>query len=216
MGQRGADVSNDRYLLIRLLLPADAAAGAQCRTGTVRRHQQLTVNDFAALKRKADALLAATDRFHFRRTVQRDAWRLAQQTKQPLADIVEFNHLAQRRQAIIRGRQIHKPGMTAVADVYSLDGRRAFGEALPDTDTRQLLAGARSQGDRRSSKPGWREECGSCASMRWTGSAPPVKREMASASVAPVIPPPTISTLMTGAPPPSAPRSHPPSSPRRR
>ena len=29
-------------------------------------------------------------------------------------------------------------------------------------------------------------------------------------------PPPTISTLMTGAPPPSAPRSHPPSSPRRR
>lgn len=61
---------------------------------------------------------------------------------------MEFNHLAQRRQAIIRGRQIHKPGMTAVADVYSLDGRRAFGEALPDTDTRQLLAGARSQGDR--------------------------------------------------------------------
>ena len=55
---------------------------------------------------------------------------------------------AQRRQAIIRGRQIHKPGMTAVADVYSLDGRRAFGEALPDTDTRQLLAGARSRGDR--------------------------------------------------------------------
>ncbi len=80
--------------------------------------------------------------------MQRDARRLAQQTKQPLADIVEFNHLAQRRQAIIRGRQIHKPGMTAVADVYSLDGRRAFGEALPDTDTRQLLAGARSQGDR--------------------------------------------------------------------
>lgn len=76
--------------------------------------------------------------------MQRDARRLAQQTKQPLADIVEFNHLAQRRQAIIRRRQIHKPGMTAVADVYSLDGRRAFGEALPDTDTRQLLAGARS------------------------------------------------------------------------
>ncbi len=37
-------------------------------------------------------LSAATDRFHFRRTVQRDARRLAQQTKQPLADIVEFNH----------------------------------------------------------------------------------------------------------------------------
>ncbi len=148
VGQRGADVSNDRYLLIRLLLPADAAAGAQCRTGTVRRHQQLTVNDFAALKRKADALLAATDRFHFRRTVQRDARRLAQQTKQPLADIVEFNHRPSADSVIIRGRQIHKPGMTAVADVYSLDGRRAFGEALPDTDTRQLLAGARSQGDR--------------------------------------------------------------------
>ena len=49
------------------------------------------------------ALLAATDRFHFRRTVQRDARRLAQQTKQPLADIVEFNHLAQRRQAVSAG-----------------------------------------------------------------------------------------------------------------
>ena len=79
--------------------------------------------------------------------MQRDARRLAQQTKQALADIVEFNHRPAPT-GIIRGRQIHKPGMTAVADVYSLDGRRAFGEALPDTDTRQLLAGARSRGDR--------------------------------------------------------------------
>ncbi|VFT76965.1 Uncharacterised protein [Klebsiella aerogenes] len=145
--QRSANVSNDRYLLIRLLLPADAAVSAQRRTGTVRRHQQLTVDDFAALKRKADALLAAADRFHFRRTVQGDARRLAQQTKQPLADIVEFNHLPQRRQAVIGRRQVHKTSVTTVADMDPLDGRRSFSQGLPDTNARQLLAGTGRQGN---------------------------------------------------------------------
>ena len=61
---------------------------------------------------------------------------------------MEFNHLPQRRQAVIGRRQVYKTGMAAVADVYPLDRRRSFSKVLPDTDARQLLAGARSQGDR--------------------------------------------------------------------
>ena len=146
--QRGANVGDNRQLLIGLLLPANAAAGAQRRTRTICRHQQLTVDRFAAIEGEADAVLAAVDRFHFRRTVQGDARRLAQQAKQPLADIVEFNHLPQCRQAVIGRRQVYKPGMAAVTDVYPLDRRRSFSKVLPDTDARQLLAGARSEGDR--------------------------------------------------------------------
>ncbi len=190
-----------------------SAAGAQCRTGksAATSSLPLMISPPSSVRLTLSWLRLTASTFAGQCSVTPGASR-SQTTAGRHRGV---QPLAQRRQPPYPGRQIHKPGMTAVADVYSLDGRRAFSEALPDTDTRQLLAGARSRDDRPVVKPGWRR-------MRilrfngWTGSAPPVKREMASASVAPVIPPPTISTLMTGAPPPSAPRSHPPSSPRRR
>ncbi len=182
MRQRSANVSNDRYLLIRLLLPADAAVSAQRldrEPSAATSSLPLMISPPSSVR--LTLLLAAADRFHFRRTVQGDARRLAQQTKQPLADIVEFNHLPQRRQAVIGRRQVHKTSVTTVADVDPLDGRRSFSQGLPDTNARQLLAVPAARAIARSSKPGWRDECGSCASIRWTGRAPPVKREMASA-----------------------------------
>ena len=73
--------------------------------------------------------------------------------KQSLADIVQFYHLAKRRQAVILRIKGHESRMSAVADVNTLNRRRAIGNALPDAGTRQLLAGPRRQRNRAGIKP---------------------------------------------------------------
>ena len=79
--------------------------------------------------------------------MQRHARRLAQLRKQALADIVQLDHLAQRRQPILLSLERHKPHVAAIADVNALNGRGAVGYLLPDINASQLLAGAGSQSD---------------------------------------------------------------------
>lgn len=137
--------------------------------------------------------------------MQRDARRILEQTKQTQSDVVQLDNLTQRVNAVILRVQRDKASMAAIAYVNGFNCRRAIGDGLPDANTGQLLAGTLRQGNSAGIKTGMIFACGAIASTRCTGSCPFVKCEMASASVAPVMPPPTIITLMR-VPLPSAPQ----------
>ena len=143
----GTNVSDNRQLFIGLLLPADTAAGSQSGARTVGGNQQLTAERFAVIQLQAHALFAAADIFYPSRAVQRHARRFTQLRKQALADIVQLNHLTQRRQPIVLSLEGDKPRMAAIANVHAPNGRGAVGYLLPDIHARQLLAGTGGQGD---------------------------------------------------------------------
>ena len=147
MRLRGTDVGDNRQLFIGFLLPADTAAGPQRRTRAIGGDQQFTAEGFAVVQNQAYALFAAADIFHLCRAVQRHARRFAQLRKQALANIVQLDHLAQRRQPILFSLERHKPRVAAIADVNALNGRGAVGYLLPDIHASQLLAGTGSQSD---------------------------------------------------------------------
>ena len=73
MGDLRRHVGDNRDLLVILAAPLNAAGGGDMRTGTIRRHQQLSIQLFAARQRDADAILPPlnpADRF---RAAQRHA-----------------------------------------------------------------------------------------------------------------------------------------------
>jgi hypothetical protein len=81
-----------------------------------------------------------------------------------LADIVQFNHLAQRRNTVILRIQRHKPGMAAIADVNREWPWRSR-QSPARSQSRQLLAGS-PPARWRGIKPGMAVRLGSLASTR--------------------------------------------------
>ena len=86
--------------------------------------------------------------------MQRDARRILEQTEQTQANVVEFNNLTQRVNAIILRVQRDKASMAAIAYVNGFNCRGAIGDGLPDANAGQLLAGALRQGNSAGIKTG--------------------------------------------------------------
>ena len=153
MRLRGGNVGNNRQLLIRNILPADAALLADSGTRTVCRHQQRAADLLAVRQGDVNVLFVARHVHYPCRAMQRHAARAFEQRKQPLADFMQLNHLSQRINLIIPRLDGDKPGVTAIADVYRFNGGGAVGQILPDADARQVRHGTLGQRDGAGVKP---------------------------------------------------------------
>ena len=120
--------------------------------GAISGYQHAARQRLATLQRHFNVTLSTGNVSHAIRTMQRYARCFAQQCKQPLPDIMQFDNLPQRRQLVIFCGEGDESGMTTIADMHGSDGGCAISQRLPDADARQLLTGTRRQRYRSSIK----------------------------------------------------------------
>ena len=120
--------------------------------GAISCYQHAARQRLATLQRHFNVTLSTGNVSHAIRAMQRYARYFAQQCKQPLPDIVQFDNLPQRRQLVIFCGEGDESGMTTIADMHGSDGGCAIRQRLPDADARQLLTGTRRQRYRSSIK----------------------------------------------------------------
>ena len=113
--------------------------------GAISGYQHAARQRLATLQRHFNVTLSTGNVSHAIRTMQRYARCFAQQCKQPLPDIMQFDNLPQRRQLVIFCGEGDESGMTTIADMHAGDGGCAISQRLPDADARQLLTGTRRQ-----------------------------------------------------------------------
>ena len=113
--------------------------------GAISGYQHPARQRLATLQRHFNVALSTGNVSHAIRAMQRYARCFAQQCKQPLPDIVQFDNMPQRRQLAIFCGEGDKSSVTTIADMHGGDGSCAISQRLPDADARQLLTGTRRQ-----------------------------------------------------------------------
>ena len=113
--------------------------------GAISGYQHAARQRLTTLQRHFNVALSTGNVSHAIRAMQRYARCFAQQCKQPLPDIVQFDNLPQRRQLVIFCGEGDKSSVTTIADMHGGDGSCAISQRLPDADARQLLTGTRRQ-----------------------------------------------------------------------
>ena len=116
--------------------------------GAISGYQHAARQRLTTLQRHFNVTLSTGNVSHAIRAMQRYARCFAQQCKQPLPDIVQFDNLPQRRQLVIFCGEGDESGMTTIADMHGSDGGCAISQRLPDANARQLLTGTRRQRNR--------------------------------------------------------------------